>query len=516
MIRFGLSYFAQRNPQASAVIEPGGRVWSRSELGIAVNQIAHALRERGLKERDVIAVLAPNCIEFVATYLAATDIGLYVVPINWHLSVQEVSYILENSGAGALVAHERFRPLIDRVREHRHGALPAVLVSLGQIPGFTTLEDLRSGMPTERVANPVVGRMMMYTSATTGRPKAIEVPIRDAALAMSKTVDFHIGVGLRLEDDNVHLCASMMYHAAPLEFVAIALHMGHTIVLVERWDPEQLLHTIQQHRVTTSFMVPTMFVRLLKLPKETRDRYDTSSLRLVSHSAAPCPEEVKRQLIEWWGPIIWESYGAAEGQGTAVTSQEWLERPGTVGRPILGTKLRILDDDGNELPPGVVGTIFLSRHTGDRFEYRGDAEKTRAAYRGDVFTVGDLGYLDDEGYLYICDRRVDLIICSGTNIYPAEVEQILVQHPKVLDCAVFGVPDELSGESVHAVIQPVAGVIGEDELTADIISFLRQRLSVTKIPRRIEYASALPRDPNGKLYKRALRDKHWAGRAKNI
>ena len=503
----GFAHFAQLDPSAPAITDTQGRRWSRGDLFEMLNQIAHGLRERGLREGDAVAILAPNCLEFVAAYLAVTSIGLYAVPINWHLAAPEVTHLLESSRAKALFAHAKLAPLVQRLFQTGLEEHAPVRVAFGEIPGFTPLDDLIRGQPRTRPAEAVMGRLMMYTSATTGRPKAIGLPIVGAEEALAKTIAFHRSCGVELESGNVHLCASMLYHSGPLEFVAIALHMGHHVILVERWDPGQLLELIHTHRVTTSFMVPAMFVRLMKLPAATREKYDVSSLRLVAHSAAPCPVETKQRLLEWWGPVIWESYGAAEGVGTVVSPQDWLRKPGTVGRAIPGSKLRILDDEGRELPAGETGSIYLSRYTGERFEYRDDPEKTRAAYRDDVFTVGDVGYMDDDGYLYICDRKIDMIICGGMNIYSAEVEQCLLQHPAVLDCAVFGVPDELMGEAVHAVIQPATGVVTDAKLSTEIIAFLRQQLSTAKIPRRIEYVEALPRDPNGKLYKRVLREK---------
>ena len=512
MRAFGIAFFAQRDPDALALCESSGRTWTRGELSSAVNQIAHGLLQSGLRGGDVIAIVAPNCIEFVAVYLAATDIGLYVVPVNWHLSPPELSYILENSGAKAVVAHNRMAAQLARVLQLSRPPQVEQYISIGEIAGFRRLEDLRERQPEQRVSDPIQGRVMMFTSATTGRPKTINVPIHGAAEGIARTIEFHVSTGIALEDGNVHLCASMLYHAAPLEFVVIALLMGHQVVLTsDRWDPEQTLALIERYHVTTTFMVPSMFVRLLKLPRTTRLGYDTTSLKLVSHSAAPCPVEVKRQIIDWWGPIIWEGYGAAEGQGTFVSSTEWLQRPGTVGRPIPGTVIKILDDQGNELRHGEVGTIYLSRYTGDRFEYRNDPEKTRAAYRGDVFTVGDVGYMDDAGYLYLCDRKVDMVICGGMNVYPAEIEQVLVQHPSVFDCAVFGIPDELMGEALRAVVQLMPTVVADNMLTADIYSFMRKYLSAVKMPRQIDYTHELPRDPNGKLFKRALRDPFWNG-----
>jgi long-chain acyl-CoA synthetase len=514
--RYGLAHFASIDPDTIALTESHGRRLSRLALSQQANQTARALRRHGLKRGEVIAILAPNCLEFVSTYLAAIDIGLYVVPINWHLMPTEVQYVLENSGACALFVHERLGALAQRLLDSSNPARITLRVAFGAIDGFESYEQFIAAESTDRPEDPVVGRMLMYTSATTGRPKAIQLPIRDAASALSRTIDFHLSCGVALQGGNVHLCVSMLYHAAPLEFVWIALQMGHHVVLVERWEAEQLLKLIEEHRVTTTFMVPAMFIRLLKLPASIRARYDTGSLKLVTHSAAPCPPEVKRQLIEWWGPIIWESYGAAEGVGTAVNSADWLRRPGTVGRAMQGTTLGIFDDEGCELPAGRIGTIYLSRFTGDRFEYKDDPEKTQKAYRGDLFTVGDVGYLDEEGYLYICDRKIDMIISGGMNVYSAEIEQVLVEHASVLDCAVFGIPDELMGEAVHAVVQPAAHATPNAQLTAALMQFMRQRLSAVKLPRSIEYSTQLPRDPNGKLYKRLLRERHWQGLPRKI
>jgi len=516
MTPYGIHHFAQRDPNAPAVIEPEGRCWTRATLVTTVNQLCHALRQHGFAQGEVIAILAPNCIEFIAVYLAATHIGLYVVPINWHLSAAEIGYVLENSGAKGLFAHERVAPVLNRLWQESSPSNQSLRVSFGSIPGFLSFEEWLADRPRENVAEPRRGRMLIYTSATTGRPKAIDLPLADADEAFARTVAFHISCGNHPEDGNVHLCASTLYHAAPLDFTTTSLHLGHLVVLPERWEPEAFLGLVQHYRVTTTFMVPAMFVRLMKLSSQVRGRYDVSSLRLVSHSAAPCPPQVKRELIEWWGPIVWESYGAAEGVGTAVTSSEWLEHPGTVGRPMRGTTLRILDDDGRELPPGEIGAIYLTRFTGDRFAYKNDPEKTQAAYRGELFTVGDVGYLDEAGYLYLCDRKVDMIISGGVNIYSAEIEQVLVQHPQVLDCAVFGVPDEILGESVRAVVQLAPGTPASAALTAELVMFLRERLSAVKLPRKIEYASELPRDPNGKLFKRSLRAKFWEGRERKI
>jgi long-chain acyl-CoA synthetase len=276
-------------------------------------------------------------------------------------------------------------------------------------------------------------------------------------------------------------------------------------VLLDGWDPETLLRQIEQHRVTTAFMVPAMFVRMLKLPDAVRERYSTASLRFVVHGGAPCPIEVKQRMLQWWGTVIWEAYGAAEAQGTIASPAEWLARPGTVGRAIAGSQIKIIDDGGVELPPREIGLVYLTRHTGEQFEYHADPQNTRRACRGRFVTAGDVGYLDEEGFLYICDRKHDMIISSGMNIYPAEIEQVLVQHPNVVDCAVVGVPHELFGEVPKAVVLPATHAVPGPQLTADLLRFLAERLAPMKLPRRVEYAAQIPRDPNGKLQRRRLR-----------
>ncbi len=515
MDQMGFSHFAQCEPDTTALVDPTGRRWQRGELFALSNRLSRALRAAGLTPGDSIAILAPNGAEYLVTYLAATQIGLYVVPINWHLTQSEIAYILSDSNPRALVVHERLAGLARAACAELPEA-PWITLSMGPVSGATRIEEFVAPFSCAALADPVLGRPMFYTSATTGRPKAISLPLPGSLASLEKTIRLHIAVGIGLGSAHVHLCASVLYHAAPLEGCVIALHMGHCVLLVERAEPLRLLQLIAEHGVTTSFMVPTTFVRLLKLPEEQRRQHPITTLKRVVHSGAPCPPEVKRQMIEWWGPILWDTYGAVEGAGTIVSSEEWLRYPGTVGRPIPGTDLRILDDEDREVPRGEVGQIYFSRYTGDTFEYRGDEARTRACHRGHLFTVGDIGYVNDEGYLFICDRKIDMIISGGMNIYSAEVERLLILHPAIADCAVFGVPDTLLGEAVRAVVQPVTGIEGSSTLTRDILQFLGKQLSATKLPKRIEYLQELPRDPNGKLYKRRLREPHWQGLQRNI
>jgi long-chain acyl-CoA synthetase len=496
---FGFRFFANRAPGAVAVVDARGREWTREELLDLVDRTAAALVAAGLEPGDAIAIVAPNCAEYVAVHLAGIAAGLYVVPVNWHLADREISYILANSRAKAVFAH----PRLGARRLAVIGAATRLAVGFGEIAGFVPLECFAGA--ARRMAIPrAPGRVLAYTSATTGLPKAVRLPLQHSGRALAKTVAWHRSLGIELENDNVHLTSSMLYHAAPLDGAVVALEMGHAVVLMDGWDAETLLQAIDERRVTTAFMVPTMFVRLLKLPEPVRRRHSTASLRFVIHGAAPCSPDVKRRMLQWWGPIIWESYGASEVQGCVVSPAEWLERPGTVGRPIAGSLIKILDDRGHELGPGEIGSIYLTPHTGDRFEYVGDAAKTAACRRGEFVTVGDRGYLDEAGYLFLVGRDSELIISSGMNIYPAEIEQVLLDHPAVTDCAVVGTPHALCGEVPEAHVQLAPGIRAGAALTDELLRFLAERVSPMKLPRRIAYSPALPRDPNGKLLRRHL------------
>jgi long-chain acyl-CoA synthetase len=505
-IRF--THFAERDPSAVAIVDPHERIRSRGELAALANRLARSLRRSGLVPGSVLAIAAPNCFEYVAMYLAAMQTGLYAVPINWHLAPGEIRYILENCRAAALLTHERLRTQMLEVVSGLE-VPPPIRVAVGEIQGFLRLEDFvadQSSAPPEEV---VVGRVLSYTSATTGRPKGVCLPLSEAERALDMSIARRIQLGT-LPEEHVQLVASMLYHGAPLETVYVTLQMGHSVVLVEPASAEAVLRLIEKYRVTTAYMVPTMFGSLLRLDQAARSRYSLATLRRVVHGGAPCPIEIKRRMIEWLGPILAEAYGATEGAGTVVGSIDWLKYPGTVGRPIAGSHVKILGDDGEELPAGAVGTIYMTRYCGDRFEYLGDPEKTRACHRGEFFTVGDVGYLNEEGFLFICDRKVDMIIRSGMKVYSAEVEAVLVLHPGVADCAVFGVPDELTGEAVMAVVQPAPGVAAAGQLRSNILAFLASHLSLAKLPKYIAFVEHLPREATGKLQKKRLREELWA------
>jgi long-chain acyl-CoA synthetase len=508
----GLWNIARDQSSLPAVVDPAGREIGYRDLAAMADAYGRGLQGLGLGVGDVVVVMLPNTIELVAMYFAAMECGLYIVPINWHLTGPEVAYIVEDSEAKAFVAHERFSA---------PASLAAASVAenarfaLGSIAGFRPLADLedRSGRPDNRTQ----GAPMVYTSGTTGKPKGVKRPLTganpdDVPLAAS---GFFGGFRIKPFDENVHICGSPLYHTAVLNFVGISIQLGHTVVLMDKFDAEEMLRLIDRYKVTHSHMVPAQFIRLLALPDEVRSRYDISSLRTMIHGAAPCPNEVKRAMLDWWGPVVVEYYAATEGGGATIFADEWLRKPGSVGRAWSYSVIKILDEAGAEVAANQPGLVYMQMG-GSTFAYHNAAEKTRESRVGELFTVGDIGYLDDDGYLFLMDRKNDMIISGGVNVYPAEIEGELVMHPAVADVAVFGVPDAEWGEAIKAVIQPVPGVVPDEALTADIRTFAAERLAKYKLPKYVSYLDELPRDDNGKLYKRKLRDPEWAGREKAI
>ncbi|WP_394362354.1 acyl-CoA synthetase [Amycolatopsis sp. SB7-3] len=507
----GVWNIAAQEPERVALVDPDGRSIGYGDLAAKANAYARGLQALGLEAGDVVVVLQPNGDELVAAYFAAIQSGLYIVVVNWHLVAPEVAYILSDSGAKAFLAHERFADVAIAAADEA-GIPERGRFAVGDVDGFRRIEELGSGEGDGRPERRTAGSPMLYTSGTTGRPKGVRRPLTGAdpdSVPAASTWFFGI-FGLAPHDDHVHLCGSPLYHTAVLNFVAISLQLGHTAVLMDRWDAEDMLRLIERHRVTHSHMVPTQFRRLLALPDDVRAAYDLSSLRVMIHGAAPCPLEVKRRMLDWWGPVVTEYYAATEGGGTAISGEEWLKKPGSVGLPWPGSTIKILDDEGAELPAGETGTVYMKM--GDsKFEYHKDRAKTDKARVGDLFTLGDVGHLDEDGYLFLHDRKADLIISGGVNIYPAEVEGELVMHPKIADVAVFGVPHEDWGEAIKAVVEPADGVEPSEELTAEILEYAASRLAKFKLPRSVDYLPELPRDPNGKLYKRKLRDPYWEG-----
>lgn len=498
--------FAQKDPAALAVADADGTEWSRGKLFSLINRASRGLLNAGANPGDVLAIAAPSTAEAMAMYLAGTQIGLYVVPINCRLASDEIAYVLADSAARFVIADDA---CAQQVASALAGMTerPHLCIALGSTPGFRHVEDVIAGLSGEPLSSRVEGRAFNYTSATSGRPKGVKLPLETAAATLDHAIELRVRNGTEVED-NVYMCVSPLYHGASLQGASVAMHMGHALILAEGVDAESVLKLIERYRVTIAHFVPTMFVRLLKLANGVRNGYSTESLRQVVHTGAPCPVEVKRSMIDWWGPILWEVYAGAEGGGAIVNSLEWLRRPGTVGRAIPGSVIRIVDERGHEVPPGCVGRIYMTRYSGDKFEYAGDPSKTRAAYSGEFFTLGDVGYLDDDGYLFLRGREADTIISNGMNIYPAEVERVLALCPHVVDCAVYGIPNELAGEIVGAVIQLESGISGDRELTARILRSLAEKLAVSKLPRQVVYTSESLRGPTGKLARRILRERH--------
>ena len=511
----GFWALAHEDPGHLALVAPDGTEYTSSELLARTNQVVHGLRQLNLQPGDVVATLLPNGVEMFELYLAALQAGWYLVPINHHLIGPEVAYILKDSGAKVFVADKRFEDVaLDAAEE---AELPSsVCFAVGDIVGFGSFATMRDSQPTTDPADRTIGDVMNYTSGTTGNPKGVSRPLsgltpEEAALGQSGILFLF---GIQPQADNVHIVGSPLYHTAVLRFSGASIHLGHTVVLMDKWIPEEMLQLIEKYQVTTSHMVPTQFHRLLALPEDVRSTYDMSSLQHMIHAAAPCPVDVKYKMIEWWGNAIDEYYAASEGGGTLVNAQDWMEKPGTVGKAWPISEIAIFDDEGNRVEePNVIGTVYMSMQTGD-FEYHKDEKKTKSNRIGKYFTVGDVGLIDEDGYLFLRDRKIDMIISGGANIYPAEIENVLLGYPKVGDVAVFGIPNDDWGEEIKAVIEPAAGVEPSPELAEEILEYCSTRLAKFKTPKSIEFTDSMPRDPNGKLYKRKLRDPYWEGREK--
>ncbi|MGW0606821.1 acyl-CoA synthetase [Streptomyces sp. NPDC002640] len=503
-----------KDPHRPAVVMAGsGERLTYGELDERSIRLAAVLRSSGLRRGDVVALLSDNSPHSYEVYWAAVRSGMYITAVNSHLTAPEVAYVVRDSGAAALVASHGVAPLAEEIA----GEVPGVRVRLaygGPVAGYGDYETALAAASPEPPADQPRGADLLYSSGTTGRPKGIKPELPDRQVdepgdVLVEVLRAFYGFG----PDSVYLSTAPVYHAAPLRYGASVHALGGTVVMMERFDAEGALRAVERHRVTHSQWVPTMFIRMLRLPERTRAAYDLSSQRVAVHAAAPCPPDVKRAMIDWWGPVLHEYYSSTEGVGmTFITSQEWLRKPGSVGRAVLGEP-RVCDDEGRLLPAGETGTVYFARDE-NTFAYLGDPEKTRAAYHPEHptwATTGDIGHVDEDGYLFLTDRKAFTIISGGVNIYPQEVEDALALHPAVLDVAVIGVPDAEMGEAVKAVVQPAPGHLPGPELEQRLIDHVRARIAHYKAPRSVDFVDELPRTPTGKLVKGRLKARYTEG-----
>jgi long-chain acyl-CoA synthetase len=506
---------AQTTPDKPAYVMAGsGETVTYRQLEDASNRCAQLFRAVGLKVGDGIAIMIENHVRYYEVVWGAQRAGLYYTAMSTRLTPGEIEYIVNDCDAQALVTSKPMAAVAAQVLDKMPHVRARFMIG-GTVPGFESWEDAVAAQPAMPVADEVEGADLLYSSGTTGRPKGVKLGLKHDALGTPNALVLLASALYQMNAETVYLSPAPLYHAAPLRFNLVVQRLGGTCVIMEHFDAEEFLGLVERYRVTHTQVVPTMFIRMLKLPAEVRRRYDVSSLRVAIHAAAPCPVPVKEQMIEWWGSIIMEYYAGTEGNGfCAITAEEWLAHRGSVGRALLGT-IHILDDDGSELPAGEVGTIYFAG--GTTFEYHKDPAKTAASRtRNGWSTLGDIGYVDTEGYLYLTDRKANMIISGGVNIYPQEAENLLATHPKVQDVAVFGVPNSDFGEEVKAVVQPVDMAAAGPALAEELIAFCREHLSPIKCPRSIDFEAELPRHPTGKLYKRLLKDRYWAGHSTRI
>lgn len=502
-----------RPGDAAAIMAGSGECLSYGALEARANRGAHLLRDRGLTRGDAVALMIENRLEFFTAYWAAQRAGLFITPISTRLTADEAAYIINDSAAKALVLSTGVGVTAEKLVAERNALIPDVdtVFGLSGLAGVPDWEESCAEWPETPITDESPGFHMVYSSGTTGRPKGVRIPLPEGPVDGDPPFAPLVAAAYGLSPDTVYLSPAPLYHTAPLMYSTTVQRTGGTVIVMEKFDAEAWLAAVEKYRVTFSQLVPTMFVRLLKLPEAVRERYDLSSLKQVVHAAAPCPVPVKQQMLDWLGPIIYEYYGGSEGGGsTFITPEEWRAHPGSVGRTRTG-QIHICDEDGNELPPGKTGAIYFSG--GNRFEYLNDPEKTQAARHADHegwSTLGDIGWIDADGYLYLTDRKSFMIISGGVNIYPQEIENLLILHPKVFDVAVFGVPNPDFGEEVKAVVQPENWTEAGEALAAELDAFCRERLSSIKCPRSIDFMEQLPRHDTGKLYKKKLRDDYWA------
>jgi long-chain acyl-CoA synthetase len=486
------------------ILYPSQREIDFAELEARANRLAHFFRQAGLREGDTIAAILENNEHVHAVMWAARRSGLYYALINTHLTAAEAAYIIDNSGAKSVIGSRAMRPVCEGLGDHLPNGLPELLlIADDELDGWARYPECVTGQPATPIPDELEGDLLQYSSGTTGRPKGIRRDLTHLSPAEAPNMLVPLLNAVGITGESIYLSPAPLYHTAPSFWSMSVQSLGGTTVVMEKFDPEGALECIQRYGITHGQFVPAMFVRMLKLPESVRTSYDVSSLKRVVHAAAPCPVEIKKQMIDWWGPIIDEYYASSEAVGASfIRAEEWLTHPGSVGRPLVGVP-HILDEDGQELPSGQPGEIYYEG--GHSFTYLKDEAKTSAAREEHGWaTVGDIGYLDDGGYLYLTDRRHHMIISGGVNIYPQEAEDLLITHPKVLDAAVFGIPDDDMGQSVKGVVQTVDTADATDEFGTELLDWLRERLAHYKCPRTISFESQLPRTDTGKLYKQKL------------
>jgi len=523
-MELGFYRFANKEPNKLAIVGPNEELVSRGELLSKANKLTHALRDLGLKKFDTVAVVLPNSVEYFVVYMACLQAGFYLVPINWHLAGPEIAYILEDSEAKAFIASgknpDMEKACINAVSEISFDKKGCITID--ELEGFRHIDDFTKSMPDENPHDRSAGQVMNYTSGTTGKPKGVKRNLvegdpDDVLSLFAMIFSFY---NIQPEDENVHIVGSPLYHTAVIVHSTASLHYGHSVVVMDKFDAEKMLYLIDKYKVTTSHMVPTQFHRLLQVNDSIKQKYDCTSTRAMIHAAAPCPIHTKQEMIDWWGDSIWEYYAATEGGGTVISAKDWSRFPGTVGQAWPGAEIKIIRDDGTEADIDEQGTVYMRLGDTTKFEYKGDkakTEKERLVIGDSVFfTVGDIGYMNSEDYLFLCDRKIDMIISGGANIYPAEIESVFLMHPKVQDVAVFGIPNEEWGEEIKAVVELNDEEITEEDIKNDLMEFASKNLAKMKHPRSIDLIDKLPRDENGKLFKRKLRDPYWENQDRQV
>ncbi len=506
---------AERTPDKPAfIMARTGEVTTYQELENRSNQVAQLFRSLGLTRGDAVALFLENTKYYFEICWAAQRSGLYFTCISSRLTASEVDYIVRDCSAKVFITSISKKDVAQELTSLLPDTLTFLMID-DVIDGFESYEKRVEAMPAERIADESLGTDMLYSSGTTGRPKGVRRALQDTAIDETSPFLMLIAGVYGFTGDTIYLSPAPLYHAAPLRYNLTIMQLGATSIVMDHFDPEEALHYIEHYKATASQWVPTMFVRMLKMPEETRVKYDVSSMKMAIHAAAPCPIPIKKQMIDWWGPVISEYYAGTEGNGfCTISSEEWLTHEGSVGKPLLG-ELHIVGEDGEEIPHGEPGTIYFGE--GGEFEYHNDPKKTAESKHAKGWTtLGDVGYQDEEGYLYLTDRKAFMIITGGVNVYPQETENLLITHPRVTDVAVIGIPSEDFGEEVKAVVQPARWNDAGPDLEAELIDFCRQELSKIKCPKTVDFVEELPRHPTGKLYKRLIRDRYWGNRDSKI